>query len=145
MYSASDSISANITDVTMRVITIIKYPFRLEQLQNVVGRASPGGLAVLCFKKGTCNQTQISLVSALFLCRTYSYCLHGSSIRYLRYLVRKRTLHSHAKYTYRTFNSHPGTYTFDQHSHCLEQICQLCGATTASPWQLCPVWAYHPV
>ena len=97
------------------------------------------------FYVGICDQTQISLVSALFLCRTYSYCLHESSIRYLRYLVRKRTLHSHAKYTYRTFNSHPGTYTFDQHSHCLEQICQLCGATTGSPWQLCPVWAYHLV
>ena len=51
IQSASDSISASMTDVIMRFITTNTYPFRLEQFQNLVTRATPGGLAVLYLRK----------------------------------------------------------------------------------------------
>ena len=51
IQSASDSISTNMSDLIMRFIATYTYPFSLEQLQNFVTRAAPGGLAVLCLRK----------------------------------------------------------------------------------------------
>ena len=97
MYSASDSISANITDVTMRVITIIKYHFRLEQFQNVIACTPPGVLAVLHLRKGYDTKSRYPFVSTSPCC-THSCCMKGQCTVWGTYLIRIRKSHSHAKH-----------------------------------------------
>ena len=73
-------------DVVMRFIKQLSTSSDLNS-----SKMRPRGVWPFYVLKKTYEQTQISVASTLFLCRTYYYCLHESPIHYLMYLVRKRT------------------------------------------------------